>query len=202
MDDRHAGVDALQDFRPPGIVEIDLAAGRLEADETAAAKGETPAAAGNRCRLQAGIAGQLVGDLVPDFARHLVEGDNAAAVTIQPAEGDAIRTWRAASDHDQEQVPFDDRRAPDAEEILHDAKILERVDLPDLLPFVRRDTAQHPLHAIGVDPVAIDDGGAAGAVVVAVLVLVIGIVLVPPQFLAGLSIQGVEPGLVLETVEL
>src|SRR6185369_809514 len=51
-------------------------------------------------------------------------------------------------------------------------------------------------------PIAVHDGRAAGAVVVAVLVLVVGVVLVLPEQLAGLSIQGVEPGLVRKAVKL
>jgi len=43
--DRIGSVDAFEIFGPPGEMEIDLAAGGFEADQTAAGEDETPAPA-------------------------------------------------------------------------------------------------------------------------------------------------------------
>src|SRR5262245_49161692 len=62
-DDRIAGVLALVGAGAPREMEIDLAAGRLEADQAPARQNETPAPAVNRSQDRAGIARQLVADL-------------------------------------------------------------------------------------------------------------------------------------------
>src|SRR5262249_60859971 len=77
-DHRVAGVDALQVLGPPGEVEIDLAAFRLEADQAAAGQDEAPAPPVDRRQDGAGVTRQLVGCLVGDLAGALGEGHDAA----------------------------------------------------------------------------------------------------------------------------
>src|SRR5262249_22922587 len=156
------------------VVEIDLARGRVQADQAAAGEQEAPAPPADRRHHRAGVAGQLVGRLVLDLAGVLVEGHQAAAVAGQLAERLAVAAGRAAADLHQQQAALDHRRAADAEEVLHDAELLLRIHAPDQLARLGLDAVQHALRAVDVDAVAVHDRAAARAVAVAVQVLVVG----------------------------
>src|SRR6185295_9118387 len=117
-DHRVARVHALQDLRAPRILEVDLAGRRLEADQAAAAEDEAPATVADGRDHRAGVARQLVGDIVLDLAAPLVDRDDAAAVALHLVRLDPRAVRRAAADLDDQQLAFDDRRAADAEEIL------------------------------------------------------------------------------------
>src|SRR3954468_10061378 len=134
--DGHAGVDAFELLVAPRIMEIDLSSRGLESKKAAAAKGKAPAPIADRSELERGITGQLVADLVSDFAGELVEGDDPGAIRLNAIElpgSDLVRIGRAPTNHDDQQIAFDDRRAADAEEILNDAKILVEIFLPQRL---------------------------------------------------------------------
>src|SRR5262249_21398035 len=75
-DQRIDGIDALEDTGPPGELKINLAARRLESDQPPAGKYETPAPVVDGRQNRAGIARQLIGNAVADFAGFLVECDN------------------------------------------------------------------------------------------------------------------------------
>src|SRR5262249_34579887 len=76
-----------------------------------------------------------------------------------------------------------------AEEVLHDAELRLRIDLPQRLAVRGSDAVQHPFGAVGVDAVAVHDRARARAVVVAVVVLVIGRVFELPEELARLALD-------------
>src|SRR5262249_34359424 len=152
---------------------------------------EAPALPGNRRQHGTCVTRQLVGDAVAYLAGELVEGDEAAAVSLE-VHRDFRTPARTAADVDQEQVAFNDRRAADAEEVLHDAEVGAGVHLPDGLAVQDPHAMEYALGTVDVDAVAVDDRAAARAVVVVVKVLVIGRVIKSPQYLAGFALEGGE----------
>src|SRR2546421_236058 len=91
--------------------------------------------------------------------------------------------------------------AADAEEVLDHAEILARIDLPDRLAVVGRDAVEHAFGGVDVDAVFINNGTAARAVVVAVLVAVVGRVLELPDEVAGVRLQTGEASFVVGAIE-
>src|SRR5262249_1314209 len=109
-DHRVTGVDALQDWRPPGEVEIDLAGPGFKAEQPAAGEDEAPAPAVDGRQHGTGIARQLVGDAVLDLAGELVERDDPAAVALLVDGGKVATVFRTAADLDDQQVALDHGR--------------------------------------------------------------------------------------------
>src|SRR5581483_1328201 len=161
-DNRVGRVDALQRLGPPRELERDVSCGRLEPDEPVPRPVQPEPPAADLGNGRAGIAGQFVGGAVPLLAGALVEHNDAAAVALQVAEVVRLRAGRAAADRDDQQVPFDERRPADAEEVLDDVVLRLRIDVPERLAVGRPDAVQHALGAVGVDAVAVHDRAAAG----------------------------------------
>ena len=125
-------------------------------DQSAPGEREAPAAAADRGQLRRGIAGQLVGDGVLHLAGALVEGHDARAVALHAVHVESpgvLRLGRAAADHHDQQVALDDRRAAHAEEVLHDAELPGRIDLPQRLAVLGAHAVEHPLGAEQIDAV-------------------------------------------------
>src|SRR5262249_994624 len=80
---RITGVAAFDQPRGPGKLKIDFAGCWLQADQSTAGEHETPATVSDRRQHRTGITGQLVCDAVDDFARVLVEGDDAGSIPLQ-----------------------------------------------------------------------------------------------------------------------
>ncbi len=152
---RRGGVDALQHPRPPGVVEVDRAAGGLEAEQAAAREDEAPAPAADGGQHGAGVAGQLVGDRVAHLAGALVERHHAAAVAAHLAGVDRGAPRWAAAHLQDEQIALDRGRAAGAEEVLHHPEALTGVHLPEQLAVAHLVAAQTPLGPEGVDALAI-----------------------------------------------
>src|SRR5262245_46338160 len=91
----------------------------------------SPPRASTKHQQRAGVTGQFVGDAVADLARALVERHHAAAVALEAGEVVRVAPLGAAADLHDQQVVLDDRRAADAEEVLHDAEPVARVHLPE-----------------------------------------------------------------------
>src|SRR5262245_50569216 len=82
--------------------------------------------------------------------------------------------------------------AAHAEEILHDAELFARVDFPHGLAVIGADAMEHAFGAVGVDVVLVDDGAAARAAVVAILVAVVGGIFELPDEFAGIGLEAGE----------
>ena len=110
---------------------------------------------------------------------------------------------RAAADLGDQQIAFDDRRAADAEEVLHDAE-LGRWCRPSRLQLavVGSQAVEHPFGAIDVDAAVAHDGAATRAVVVAVEVFVIGRVFELPDRFTSFALQAAQPGIRSLAIEL
>src|SRR5262249_7522897 len=102
--DRTTGVNALKRPRPPWVLEDGFASCRVDAEQAAAGEEEAPAPALDGRRHWAGVSGQIVAGLVPDFAGELVECDQGRAVALEPGEGNLVAAPWAAADHDEKQV--------------------------------------------------------------------------------------------------
>src|SRR5262249_22598600 len=200
-DDRVAGVDALDKFRPPPVVEVHFPGARLHRQQPAARKEQAQAALADGDDDRRGVAGEFVADLVLDLARVLVERHQGGAVAADVLDGFVAVPRRAATDLYQEQVALDERRAADAEEVLHDAELLVRVDLPGRLAVRHAHAVEHAFGAEDVDAVAVHDRRAAWPAVVVVHVAVVGGVLEGPQRLGGLGLPAAQPAAVADTVE-
>src|SRR5690606_5792974 len=110
-------------------------------------------------------------DLVPDLAGVFVKGDDPRAIAddlVEPPEGDLLIFGRTTADHHDQQVAVDHRVAPDAEEILDDAKLLVRVNMPPRLAVLDAEAVEHSIGTEDIDAIAVDDRRAAGTAVVAI----------------------------------
>ena len=176
-------------------MEILTAGNRVEADQAAPGEDECPRTAGDCRERGARVTGQLVAEAVADNARPLVEGHNAGAVSPNAVElprGNLTAGGGRAADGGDQQVSRDNRRAPDAEEVRYHAEGGGCVHLPDHGAVGNREAVQHPLGPDDVDAVIVDNGAAAGAAVVAVEILVVGLVLELPDRCARLGLQAFQ----------
>ena len=153
---------------------------------------------------RAGVAGQVVARFPADFAGRLVEGHDGRAVGLDAAlRGVHVgrAAGRTAADVDEQQVAPHQRRAADAEEVLHDVELLHRVDPPHRLAVGDADALQHAFGAERVDVRAIDDRRRPRAVVVAEHVFVVGRIVAGPDWSPGLGVEAGQPLVVVEAGE-
>ncbi len=183
-------------------MKINLSRRWFQGRQTAARKDETAAAAIAGAQHRAGIAGQLIADLVADLAGELIESDHAAAVALLIQAGKLSAAGRTAADLGDQQVSLNHGRAADAEEILHHAKLGFRVNLPQQLAVLHAHAAEHAVGAVDVNAVAVDDGRAARAVVVAKVIFVVGGDFKRPEMLAGFALETAQTGPVAVPVKL
>src|SRR5437868_2039014 len=111
-------------------MKVNFAASRLKREKAAARQDKAPAPAVNRCQHRAGVAGEVLADLVFDLAVGLVEGDDRAAGAFEIGDirkRPQRRAFGIAADLDNQEVPLDARRAADPKEILHEMEIDARV---------------------------------------------------------------------------
>lgn len=104
------------------------------------------------------------------------------------------------ADLDDEETVFEERRAPGAEEGFGDIEVGGGAAFPD---FATGEEIEAEEDAFGAEGEAVsvgEDGGAAGAVIVAERVAVIGRVGVFPEGLAGLSVASLDDFLIGEAM--
>ena len=200
-DQRARRVDALEDLGPPGEVEVLLAAGGVERDQSSTREVEAPSSTSDGRQGRSGVAGQLVAEGVADLARALVEGHDPGAVAGDLAGVDLRCPRRTAADRHDQQIPLDDRRAARAEEVLDDTEALRRVEVPKQAAVLGGVSTQPPFDSEGVDAVAVHHGGSSGSVAVVVVVLVLGAVLGAPQLVAGARVERCQAGGVVLAIE-
>src|SRR5207248_5142810 len=123
------------------------------------------------------------------------------AITLLADSRGIAAALRTAADLCDEQVPFDDRRAADAEKVLHHAELGPRIALPERFAVEHAHALENSFGAVDVDAVVIHDGEAARAVVVRVIVLVIGRVFEPPDLVSRFTLQTAQTRLVALLVQ-
>ena len=125
------------------------------------------------------VAGELVGrlpaDRRPSVCRRRRCREPLLSIWPWAAYTSGGLTRRTAADVGNQQVVGDDGGAANAEKVLHDAEFLGRINLPDSLAVGRAPTqVQLTLSAEQIDSTAIHHRRAAGSIVVAEQVVVVG----------------------------
>src|SRR5262245_1435471 len=169
-DDRVGRVNTLAVAGPPRVMKLLQAAGRMEAEQTAAGKIETQRVSVDRRHDGNRVAGQLLPGAVLLFTGSLIKGDDGAARCSRVAVAEIDRTVlrRAAADRDDQQIAVHKWGAADAEEVLHDAVLHQRVHLPHRFAVRDLQTVQYPLRAVDIDAILVHDGAGPRPAVVAV----------------------------------
>ena len=131
------------------------------------------------------------GDTVPGFFADIFPSGFAG----EGVEGDHAGIGLGA-DLDDEETVFEERRAPGAEEGFGDIEVGGGAAFPDFATGEEIEAEEDTFGAEGEAMSVGEDGGAAGAVIVAERVAVIGRVGVFPEGLAGLSVASLDDFLI------